>query len=166
MPYANLSSGGFANSAGLYTFGGSAITSTLVGQYVKISDTCGAISQGSDGSGNLAFGTSTGTDCTTPGHGGAGNTHASREQFYQVNRIKEVVRGWLPANTWLSQQLTVNVNLNQTCNAYWDGIDAQLLQVGRRLRQHRRDRRRVAARVRPRHRPERRHRHRHRRRHR
>jgi trimeric autotransporter adhesin len=130
MPYANLSSGGFANSAGLYTFGGSAITSTLVGQYVKISDTCGAISQGSDGSGNLAFGTSTGTDCTTPGHGGAGNTHASREQFYQVNRIKEVVRGWLPANTWINQQLTVNVNLNQTCNAYWNGSTLNFFKSG------------------------------------
>ena len=130
MPYANLSSGGFANSAGLYTFGGSAITSTLAGQYVKITDTCGAISQGSDGSGNLAFGTSTGTDCMTPGYGGAGNTHSSREQFYQVNRIKEVVRGWLPANTWINTQLNVKVNLNQTCNAYWDGTSLNFFKSG------------------------------------
>jgi hypothetical protein len=130
MPFANLSSGGFSNSAGLYTFGGSAITSTLAGQYVKISDTCGAISQGSDGSGNLVFGTSTGTDCTTPGHGGVGNTHSSREQFYQVNRIKEVVRGWLPANTWINTQLTVNVNLNQTCNAYWNGSTLNFFKSG------------------------------------
>ena len=130
LPFANLSSGGFSNSAGLYTWGGSAITSTLAGQYVKITDTCGAISQGSDGFGNLAFGTSAGTDCTTPGHGGAGNTHASREQFYQVNRIKEVVRGWLPANTWINTQLTVNVNLNQTCNAYWNGSTLNFFKSG------------------------------------
>jgi trimeric autotransporter adhesin len=130
LPYANLSSGGFSNSAGLYAWGGSPITSTLAGQYVKITDTCGAISQGSDGFGNLAFGTSTGTDCTTPGHGGVGNTHSSREQFYQVNRIKEVVRGWLPANTWINQQLTVNVNLNQTCNAYWNGSTLNFFKSG------------------------------------
>ncbi|HEV7786358.1 MAG TPA: hypothetical protein VGQ28_13520, partial [Thermoanaerobaculia bacterium] len=108
-PFANVSSGGFSNSGGVYTFTSGTVTSTLNGQFVKITDTCGAISQASDASGNIAFGTSTGTDCTTPGHGGAGNTHASREQFYQVNRIKEVVKGWLPSNTWLNTVLTVNV---------------------------------------------------------
>jgi trimeric autotransporter adhesin len=130
MPFANLSSGGFSNSAGLYNFGGGTVTSTLAGQFVRVSDTCGAISQASDGAGNIAFGTSTGSDCTTPGHGGAGNTHASREQFYQVNRIKEVGRGWLPANTWLNQQLGVNVNLNQTCNAYWNGSTLNFFKSG------------------------------------
>ncbi|HSS75346.1 MAG TPA: hypothetical protein VLV54_01245 [Thermoanaerobaculia bacterium] len=97
---------------------------------MKITDTCGTISQASDASGNIAFGTSTGTDCTTPGHGGNGNTHASREQFYQVNRIKEVVKGWLPSNTWLNQVLTVNVNLNQTCNAYWNGSTLNFFKSG------------------------------------
>jgi hypothetical protein len=130
MPFTNISTGGFTNSAGLYNFTGSAVTSSLAGQFVRISDTCGSISKGSDGSGNLAFGTSTGTDCVTPGSGGAGNTHASREQFYQVNRIKEVGRAWLPSNTWLTQQLGVNVNLNQTCNAYWNGSTLNFFKSG------------------------------------
>lgn len=130
MPFTNLSTGGFANSAGVYNFAGGALTSTLSGQYVGISDTCGAISKTADAAGNLAFGTSTGTDCVTPGSGGAGNTHASREQFYQVNRIKEVGRGWLPSNTWLQAKLTVNVNLNQTCNAYWNGSTLNFFKSG------------------------------------
>jgi len=129
MPFANISTGGFTNSGGIYNNTASA-TSTLNGQFVKITDTCGAISQASDANGNILFGTSTGTDCTTPGHGGAGNTHASRQQFYQVNRIKEVVKGWLPSNTWLGQQLTVNVNLNQTCNAYWNGSTLNFFKSG------------------------------------
>jgi hypothetical protein len=129
MPYTNAGTGVFTNSAGVYN-NTAAVSSTLAGQYVKITDTCGAISQASDGSGNIIFGTSTGTDCTTPGHGGAGNTHASREQFYQVNRIKEVVRGWLPSNTWINQQVTVNVNLNQTCNAYWNGSTLNFFKSG------------------------------------
>jgi hypothetical protein len=128
MPFADAG-GSFTNSAGLYNFT-AATNSTLFGQFVRINDTCGAISQASDGSGNIAFGTSTGTDCTTPGHGGAGNTHASREQFYQVNRIKEVARGWLPSNTWLGQVLTVNVNLNQICNAYWNGFSLNFFKSG------------------------------------
>jgi trimeric autotransporter adhesin len=130
MPFTDLSSGGFTNSAGLYNFTSGTVTSTLAGQFVRITDTCGAIAQASDASGNIAFGTSTGTDCTTPGHGGAGNTHASREQFYQVNRIKEVVRGWLPANTWINQQVGVNVNLPQTCNAYWNGSTLNFFKSG------------------------------------
>ncbi len=129
MPFANAGTGVFTNSGGIYNNTAS-VTSTLSGQFVKITDTCGAISQASDGSGNLIFGTSTGTDCTTPGHGGAGNTHASREQFYQVNRIKEVVKGWLPTNTWLAGVLTVNVNLNQTCNAYWNGSTLNFFKSG------------------------------------
>jgi hypothetical protein len=127
-PYLTLGSTA-TNSAGIYN-NTVAVTSNYSGTYVKITDTCGSISQASDGSGNVAFGTSTGTDCTTPGHGGAGNTHSAREQFYQVNRIKEVVRGWLPTNTWINQQVNVNVNLNQTCNAYWDGTALNFFKSG------------------------------------
>src|SRR6185369_10697034 len=102
------------------------VTSHLNGQYVKISDTCGAISKASDWTGFLDFGTSSGTDCATPGPGQGGNTHSARTQFYHVNRIKEAGRSWLPSNTWLQGKLTVHVNLNQTCNAYWDDIGGTL----------------------------------------
>ncbi|MGE5233604.1 MAG: hypothetical protein ACM3OB_05795, partial [Acidobacteriota bacterium] len=130
MPFANVSSGGYTNSAGLYNYTSGTVSTTLSGQYVKITDSCGAISKSSDATGAIALGTSTGTDCTTPGSGGAGNTHAARTQFYNVNRAKEVARGWLPSNTWLTQQLTVNVNLNQTCNAYWDGTALNFFKSG------------------------------------
>ncbi|MGE5233375.1 MAG: hypothetical protein ACM3OB_04630 [Acidobacteriota bacterium] len=119
FPYVDLSTGGFADSSGLYTYAGGTLTSTLNGQYVGIHDTCGSILLTADGSGNLAFGTSGGTNCTTPGFGGAGNTHASREQYYQTSRAMDLARSWLPGNTWLSAQLPVNVNLTGTCNAYW-----------------------------------------------
>ena len=129
-PFADVSTGGFTNSAGIYNWTSGTVTSVLNGQYVKITDTCGAISLASGANGNIAFGTSTGTNCTTPGIGGAGNTHSAREQFYQVNRIKEVARGWLPSNTWLNAKLTVNVNLNQTCNAYWNGSTLNFFKSG------------------------------------
>lgn len=130
MPFADLSSGGFTNSAGQYSYGGGTVTSTLSGQFVDIFDTCGPISQSSGVSGNIAFGTSAGTDCTTPGSGGAGNTHAARTQLYHVNRIKEVGRGWLPASSWLSAQLPVNVNIFDVCNAYWNGTSINFFRSG------------------------------------
>jgi hypothetical protein len=128
LPWANVASGVYTNSAGV--FSGSTGTTTLQGQYVKMTDSCGTISKAADGSGVIALGSGTGTDCTTPGTGGAGNTHATRTQFYMVNRAKEIGRGWLPSNSWLNGSLTVRVNLNQTCNAYWNGSTISFFRSG------------------------------------
>jgi hypothetical protein len=95
------------------------VTSTLTGQYVNIFDNCGAISRTSGG--DINFGTSGGDDCTTPGFGGAGNTHSSRTGFHELNRIVEMAQSHLPGNSWLQQQLTANMNINQNCNAFWGG---------------------------------------------
>src|SRR6185295_8158752 len=130
MPFADLSSGGFTNSAGQFTYGGGSVASALSGQFVEIFDTCGSISQSSGSFGNISFGSSSGTDCATPGSGGGGNTHASRTQFYHLNRIKEVGRGWLPGNAWLNAQLPVNVNIFDVCNAYWDGGSINFFRSG------------------------------------
>ncbi|MGE0639300.1 MAG: hypothetical protein AB7G12_05840 [Thermoanaerobaculia bacterium] len=131
MPFANLSSGGFTNSAGLYTWPGIPVTSTLNGQYVRISDNCGAISQTSNGVGDILFGSSpqAATDCTTPGSGGAGNTKSARTQFYWLNRTKEQARGWV-TRPWLTAQLTANVNINLTCNAFWNGSTVNFYRSG------------------------------------
>src|SRR6185436_17481036 len=130
MPFADLSSGGSTDSSGSYLYPVSLETSHLSGPYVGIFDTCGTIGLTSSSSGRLAFGTSGGTDCTTPGVGGGGNTHASRTEFYHANRIKEVARGWLPGNTWLQAQLSVNVNIFDVCNAYWDGYSINFFRSG------------------------------------
>ncbi len=95
------------------------ITSTLNGRYVRMNDTCGAVSHTSGA--DLDFGVSGGTDCTTPGIGGAGNTHATRTGFFELNKIAEQGRGHLPNNTWLQQQLNANMNIVATCNASWNG---------------------------------------------
>ena len=65
-------------------------------------------------------------------------------------RSKEQARGQLPNNTWLQQQLTANMNINQTCNAFWNGSSVNFYRSGRRLQQHRRDRGRLRPRVGPR----------------
>jgi len=128
LPFANVASGVYTNSAGV--FAGTSGTTTLDGQYVRIADSCGSISKSADANGLIALGTSSGTDCTTPGTGGAGNTHAARTQFYALNRAKEVARGWLPSNSWINAKLTANVNLNQTCNAYWNGTTVNFFRSG------------------------------------
>ena len=124
LPFANLGGGLFADAAGF--FAGNNATSTLAGQYVTVSDKCGAISQTTT-TGNLDFGSGAGTDCTTPGFGGAGNTHASRTLYYTINRFKMKARSYLPANAWLNGNVTGKVNLtavdsaNCPGNGWWDG---------------------------------------------
>ena len=128
LPYTDVGGGAYADAAGNYT--GTGGTSTLNGKYVKIVDTCGSLSQSADGTGLVDFGISSGTDCTTPGHGGSGNTHASRTQYWNVTQIKLKALTYMPTNSWLNAQVTDNVNLNQTCNAYWDGTALNFFKSG------------------------------------
>ncbi len=57
-----------------------------------------------------------------------GNTRASRTGFYEVNKIKEQARGQLPANLWLQDQLTANMNIPNACNAFWNGVTINFYQ--------------------------------------
>ena len=95
------------------------ISSTLNGPFVRMADVCGPILH--SGGGDLDFGVSAGTNCTTPGFGGLGNTHSSRTGFFELNKIIEQAKGQLPNNNWLQAQLTANMNINLTCNAFWNG---------------------------------------------
>lgn len=104
------------------------ITAGLTGQYVNIVDTCGASSL--TASGDLNFGGSAGTDCTTPGFGGAGNTHAARTGFHELNMIKAMGRAQLPLNGWLQQRLNANMNVNDVCNAGWNGSEVIFFKSG------------------------------------
>jgi hypothetical protein len=107
---------------------GGSLTSSLAGTFIRMNDNCGSISLTQND--NLDFGTSGGTDCTTPGFGGAGNTHASRTGFYELNKIVEMARGQLPSNTWLQSQMTANMNINNTCNAFWNGSTVNFYRSG------------------------------------
>ncbi|MCP4659461.1 MAG: endopeptidase, partial [bacterium] len=121
MPWADTglpAPNNYSNSGGVFS-GSGATTTTLSGLYVDITDNCDSISI--SGSPSIDLGGVNGDhDCTTGG-GSAGNTPASRTAFYEVNKLMEMARGWLPGNTWLQSPLTTNVNINNTCNAYYSG---------------------------------------------
>ena len=135
MPYADVTLGAVAqtaNSLGVFNCSpaGSIAKTTLAGPYVKVVDTCGAISQSLSCAADLNLGVSTGTDCVVPAGSSAGNTHAARSSFYHLNRIAEHARSWLPTVPWLTQQLTDNVNIAQTCNAVWNGSAVNFFRSG------------------------------------
>jgi hypothetical protein len=132
MPFADTgfaAPNNFTSSAGIFNYSSGTATTTLTGQYVDIVDTCGAVSNSSPtGAINLG-GANNDHDCTSGG-GSAGNTPASRSAFYEVNKLAEMARGWLPNNTWLRARLTTNVNLNNTCNAFWNGSSINFYRSG------------------------------------
>src|SRR5262245_35237966 len=116
MPFADTgfaAPNNFTNTAGIYNYTSGTATTTLTGKYVNINDTCGNISNSSS-NGNINLGGLPGQHDCTGGGGSPGNTSSSRTAFYEVNRIAEMARGYLPGNAWLSAQITANVNLNQT----------------------------------------------------
>jgi hypothetical protein len=133
LPFTNVSNGGttkVTDAAGNYTYSGGTATVTLNGRYIRMSDSCGAISKSDSSTGNIAFGTSGGTDCTTPGSGGAGNTHASRTGYYHLTNINRKAASFLAGNTWLNGTLQSNMNINATCNAFWNGSTVNFYRSG------------------------------------
>ena len=129
MPFAGVS-GQYANAAGVYPQTSGSVSASFTGKYVKVTDSCGTSALAGTAPADLAFSKSTGSDCTTPGVGGAGNTHAARSTYYHITNWKVKAMSWLPSNSWLTGQVGDKVNLNQTCNAYWDGSAVNFFKSG------------------------------------
>ena len=132
FPFTNVTNGGakVTDAGGNYTYSGGTATATLNGKYFNMVDACGGISASNSTTGNIGFGTSGGTDCTTPGSGGAGNTHASRSGFYHLTNINRKAATFLPGNAWLASTVTANMNINSTCNAFWNGSTVNFYRSG------------------------------------
>ncbi len=132
LPFTNVTNGTVkvTDASGNYTYSGGTATVTLNGKYIKMTDTCGSISKADSATGNIAFGSSGGTDCTTPGSGGAGNTHSARTGFYHLTNINRKAAGFLAGNAWLNGTLTANMNINSTCNAFWNGSTVNFYRSG------------------------------------
>ena len=126
MPFMEVGSQ-ITDTGGNFTAAGSQ-TARLYGPYVNMADNCGTDSLTQ--SNGIDWGSSGGTDCTTPGFGGAGNTHASRDGFYELNKLIEMAQAQLPSNTWLQGRLTSNMNINSTCNAFWNGSTVNFYRSG------------------------------------
>ncbi len=136
LPFADVTQNGSAlpasNDAGMYgcTTTGATIRTTLAGPYIRVHDTCGAVAETTTCDDPLDLGQGPGTDCVVPAGHSVGDTHSARSSFYHLNRVMQKGRAWLPDNAWLRSQVTDNVNLNSTCNAFWDGGSVNFYKSG------------------------------------
>ena len=117
-----------ANSEGLVSVGGQYRTH-LSGPYLRIVDNCGIIDE-STTCPALNLGVSGGTDCAVPAGASPGNTHSARTGFYEVNRLIDQAKSWMgPTATpnapggWLHRQLPANMNIDNSCNAFFSPTD-------------------------------------------
>ncbi len=133
FPFAAVSDDGgqkVTDASGNYTYDGGTAEVKLNGQYTRISDNCGSISHTDNTDGNLDLGTSANGDCDTPGFGGNGNTHSARTGFYHLTTQNRNAKAILTSNTWLDGNLTANMNINNQCNAFWNGSTVNFYRSG------------------------------------
>ncbi|MDQ7088146.1 MAG: hypothetical protein Q9Q13_09945 [Acidobacteriota bacterium] len=127
LPFADLSEDGqptvFTDDFGVYSCNSdlAPVTTSLDGRYVRIDDACGPISRTAVCGEGLDLGQRAGENCAVQPAASAGNTSAARTAFYDINRAKQAARAYMPDSAWLQGVLTVNTNVNNTCNASYSG---------------------------------------------
>ncbi|HSP07665.1 MAG TPA: endopeptidase, partial [Acidobacteriota bacterium] len=133
MPYADTgfpSPNNFTNSAGLFDWTSGSVSSHLNGKYVSMTDTCSSINI--SGTPDIDLGGVNGQhDCTLPAPGGI--TSAVRSGMFELNKIFEEARGYLPNNQWLNGipvALISNMNIQQQCNAFYNGSSVNFYRSG------------------------------------
>lgn len=52
------------------------------------------------------------------------------DPFVHINNIQQIARALTPSLAWLRTKLDINVNLNDVCNAYWDGQSVNFFAAG------------------------------------
>ena len=119
---------------GNYNYGSGTASTTLGGTFLSVSDNCGApAANATSAPGDILVGTSAATDCSfsATGH----STRAARNAFYHLNNVRRMGQKWLggvnaKATSWFATDVRVNVNISDTCNAYWDGSSVNFFKSG------------------------------------
>jgi hypothetical protein len=117
-----------ANGEGLVSVAGQYRTD-LSGPFLKIVDECGLVDEATTCP-SLDLGVSAGTDCDVPAGSSPGDTHSARTGFFELNRLIDQAKSWMgpgalpntPAG-WMNRQLPANMNINNSCNAFFSPAD-------------------------------------------
>lgn len=108
----------FTNDAGVFNYPGVtgplSCTFTYVGTFADVFNEAGgeySLVQSLSGTGNVVTMNPTPTDQQT----------AQANAFVQVNALRDWIRSVIPGDDTADFQVTANCNINDTCNAYFDG---------------------------------------------
>ena len=108
--------------------GTSPTTSSFIGPFVRVTPANGApvaLKAGPEESGQWALNFHKGSRENAT----ADQAMAQSMTFYHLNKEIQHAKRFI-SNRWLESKLTANVNLSQTCNAYWNGTSVNLFSAG------------------------------------
>lgn len=127
---------------GLFTFGGGTVSSGMNGTFFDVNCVDCVKSEQEPvaefqpfvfaTNGRLDFGTG-GQDVVANGKttsfGNGTSTPADRTAFFHTNVARAMAKKWLTL-PWLESNMPVNVNINDVCNAFWNGISTNFFKKG------------------------------------
>ena len=143
FPFTAIDGSSASNGNGNFPFTGGTLSSGLNGAYFDTncvdcvkseSDPQSAFQPFvSSSNGRLAFGAG-GRDVVTPGqptiaYGNGTSTPADRTAFFHTNVARSIALKWLDL-PWLQSKVGVNVNINDVCNAFWNGSSLNFFKSG------------------------------------
>jgi len=124
LPLVDLTNDGIGettDTAGAFDYTGGVVSTGLNGQWFDTE--CGSCSSPAQPLVELDFGAGV-LDFGAGGQDALGNgfsTPADRNAFYHLNQIRRVTKKWLPSYPWLDTTIASFVNIDATCNAFYDG---------------------------------------------
>ncbi|OGF68076.1 MAG: hypothetical protein A2Y62_19670 [Candidatus Fischerbacteria bacterium RBG_13_37_8] len=125
-----LAPNNYTSLTGWYDYTSGSASTTLDGDFVKVVDNCGTINE-SSATGNIDLGGLVNQhNCTIPTGHSPGDTFSSRTAAAEVAQINRITRSWIN-NSWCDNtQMTSNMNINSTCNAYYSGTTINFFRSG------------------------------------
>ena len=119
------------NAAGVYTYSGGTATSTLDGQFFRMSDNCGAISLSNSTDRQPELRDQRRHRLHDAGRRRGGqHARVAHRLLPPDEHQPEGDHASCQGNSWLNGKVTANMNINQTCNAFWNGSTVNFYRSG------------------------------------
>jgi hypothetical protein len=144
FPFAEVNGDATANANGNFTWDGNRVTTGLNGTFFDTNCEDCLKSETDPQSGFQPFATSTngrinlgtggrdvvlGPDQPTTSYGNGTSTPADRTAFFHTNVARQIALKWMNL-PFLSSKVPVKVNINDVCNAFWDGSALNFFKAG------------------------------------
>jgi hypothetical protein len=144
FPFAEVNGNATANSNGSFTWDGNSVSTGLNGTFFdtncedclksEVDPQSGFQPHAESSNGRIDLGTGgrdvvLGPDQPTTSYGNGTSTPADRTAFFHTNVARQIALKWMTL-PFLSTKIPVKVNINDVCNAFWDGAALNFFKAG------------------------------------
>lgn len=144
FPFAEVNGESTANANGSFQWDGNTVSTGLNGTFFDTNCEDCLKSESDPQSGFQPYATSSngrinlgtgghdvvlGPDQPTTSYGNGTSTPADRTAFFHTNVARQIALKWMNL-PWLSTKIPVKVNINDVCNAFWDGSSLNFFKAG------------------------------------